>query len=854
MAPVPAPPPPLMMSSQENIQKYLSASAEPQYITAESVRANKQRLDQQKRTESPDNDSAFCDNTSSNSGNSDDQHSSQVAGAGATKSEKCKNQLNLKLSLNGNSKIDSLAQAKAEKIRLAIEKIKEASIKKIFIKVFGEDGSAKSLLVDERMTVSHVCRMLAEKNHVKRDVQWGLVELLPDLHMERAYEDHELLVENLLMWKADSKNTLWFIKRPEVFDIFNRPEMYLLGETSSQIGLEMDDRARIELVEEYFSSSGVGAPEVEGNLYLKAESKKSWKKFHFVLRTSGLYYAPKGKKSSKDLVCLARFDVNQVYYGVKWQPKFKSPSRHCFAIKHPQIQAKNPKYIRYLCADTEQELNKWVTGIRLAKYGKQLYDNYRGIVEEMAHDDLDQLASSRFSTDLNQQQSAVQSQSLSSQNQKQQKVGTPDSNLENKSFDSALQMSDLALNGTGSSNVSSISSANTVSTKALVHSLPTGSTGSLSEKSQVSGVELGFNCDSPEGGTIKKKPKDGQQDLPAKKGVRFKESFALIEDEMDLPPPPMPPPQEPHQDFRRPRSNEQQDYKTRMNNSKSASFELEAELECLPSLPNGKLQRRYSDESLVSNPAMLHCGVVIPSYQDYPVISSPIKSPEPNRPAPVLKPQIGRKPSIDKSLLAKKDHVSRQPINGNNKQPTQRSPSYEDTLRKCQSLTRHNSSPVPSSPPVIAGSPVFRQTSCPVNTSPGTSSKPAVAPKPSPVVPPKPARLDSKRIVKHLPPSGIHSRSPSANGRKPVVNQAFLNDLQQAVSQKRQVPQNKFPTNGEADNLSGQQDRPFPNRFSSGEYENVQHQQSQQQSKLVLQPPPPLPKRNNETHLTWDRT
>ena len=36
----PPPPPPLMMSSQENIQKYLM-SAEPQYITAESVRQNK---------------------------------------------------------------------------------------------------------------------------------------------------------------------------------------------------------------------------------------------------------------------------------------------------------------------------------------------------------------------------------------------------------------------------------------------------------------------------------------------------------------------------------------------------------------------------------------------------------------------------------------------------------------------------------------------------------------------------------------------------------------------------------------------------------------------------------------------
>ena len=66
-----------------------------------------------------------------------------------------------------------------------------------------------------------------------------------------------------------------------------------------------------------------------------------------------------------------------MYYGVKWQAKFKSPTRHCFAIKHPQIQAKNPKYIRYLAADSEQELNKWVTGIRVAKYGKTIYENYR---------------------------------------------------------------------------------------------------------------------------------------------------------------------------------------------------------------------------------------------------------------------------------------------------------------------------------------------------------------------------------------------------------------------------------------------------------------------------------------------
>ena len=79
---------------------------------------------------------------------------------------------------------------------------------------------------------------------------------------------------------------------------------YLLGTSSSQQGEAMEDHARQELLEEYFSSSGVGAPELEGFVWLKADNKKSWKKFPFVLRTSGLYYAPKGKKSSKDLVMI----------------------------------------------------------------------------------------------------------------------------------------------------------------------------------------------------------------------------------------------------------------------------------------------------------------------------------------------------------------------------------------------------------------------------------------------------------------------------------------------------------------------------------------------------------------------
>ena len=403
-----------------------------------------------KRTESPDNDSAFCDNLSilsscSASSSSRTDQSKSSSGVSSTNSP---------VTSSSNGPVDQEARIKAEKIKLAIEKIKEASIKKLFIKVFTADGSAKSLLIDEKMTVGHVTRILAEKNHVKLDPKWALVELVPELYMERVYEDNEMLVENCLLWKMDSKNTLWFIERPEKFDIFVRPEVYLLGSSSSQKGDLMEEHSRQELLEEYFSSSGVGAPEVEGFVWLKAESKKSWKKFYFVLRSSGLYYAPKGKKTSKDLVCLSTFDVNQVYYGAGWKKKYKSPTEYCFAIKHPQIQAKTPKYIRYLCVDSERELHQWVTGIRIAKSGKQVFDNYRAIEEEITHADIDILTSKRFS--VNSPNSLQIPSSANHQGQVLTDGGSParTPSSENKSLDSALSsgiVSDMSISSSQNS-------------------------------------------------------------------------------------------------------------------------------------------------------------------------------------------------------------------------------------------------------------------------------------------------------------------------------------------------------------------------------------------------------------------
>uniref|UniRef100_A0A9J7X452 Ras association (RalGDS/AF-6) and pleckstrin homology domains 1a n=1 Tax=Cyprinus carpio carpio TaxID=630221 RepID=A0A9J7X452_CYPCA len=240
-------------------------------------------------------------------------------------------------------------------------------------------------MVDERQTVRQVLDSLLDKSHCGYSLDWSLVEIISELQMERIFEDHENLVENLLNWTRDSTNRLMFIERIEKYALFKNPQNYLLGRKET---CEMADRNKEALLEECFCGSSISVPEMEGVLWLKDDGKKSWKKRYFLLRASGIYYVPKGKaKASRDLVCFLQLDHVNVYLGQDYRSKYKAPTDYCMVLKHPQIQKKS-QYIKYLCCDDVRTLHQWVNGIRIAKYGKQLYLNYQEAMRrtEAAHD------------------------------------------------------------------------------------------------------------------------------------------------------------------------------------------------------------------------------------------------------------------------------------------------------------------------------------------------------------------------------------------------------------------------------------------------------------------------------------
>ncbi|XP_041805170.1 amyloid beta A4 precursor protein-binding family B member 1-interacting protein-like [Chelmon rostratus] len=269
------------------------------------------------------------------------------------------------------------SQTKADKIKLALEKLKEAKVRKLIVKVLMSDGSSKTLMVDERQTVREVLDNLFEKTHCDCSIGWSLCETNPELQIERAFEDHEHLVEPLSVWTRHSENKIYFVLRPQKYVMFTDPQLFYMWKKKTASCNMINEQAKQLLLKENFGGSALIVPDLEGSLYLKEDGKKVWKPRYFVLRASGIYYVPKGKtKSTTDLACFVRFEKVNIYSTTNYKQKYRAPTNFCFVLKHPCIQ-KESHYIKFLCCDDEHTLSLWANSIRIAKYGTALYKNYQ---------------------------------------------------------------------------------------------------------------------------------------------------------------------------------------------------------------------------------------------------------------------------------------------------------------------------------------------------------------------------------------------------------------------------------------------------------------------------------------------
>ncbi|CAF2090709.1 unnamed protein product [Rotaria magnacalcarata] len=279
---------------------------------------------------------------------------------------------------------DTLKNTNGEnQIRLALEKIHEANIKKLFVKIYNEDQSTKNILIDETMSVYQILILLFHKYHLRPTLNYSIVEDLPDLHLYRIFEDHQNLInDGLIYWARDTCNRIYFQEHQNKYMIFEEPKTFF----------PRSDKILDDIIIDVISIDTINLPDdITSTLYIKDKNRKLWKKYTCILRQSGIYQIPKSSSTKQDLVCLLKFDSNiQLYHANNWIESLRSPTSYGFALKPAHIQKKSNKYIHYLCTNTSDEYQHWINGIRIILYGLQLYKNYQQM-SQVVDDEIDNL-------------------------------------------------------------------------------------------------------------------------------------------------------------------------------------------------------------------------------------------------------------------------------------------------------------------------------------------------------------------------------------------------------------------------------------------------------------------------------
>ncbi|NXS85317.1 GRB7 protein, partial [Erpornis zantholeuca] len=243
------------------------------------------------------------------------------------------------------------------------------------VKVFGEDGACRSLEASAGTTARQLCETLVRRTRALHDHSWALVELHQHLALERCLEDHESVVEVQSSWAPGADSRFVFRKNFAKYELF-KSNASLFPEVMVSSCLEANkSMAHSELIQNFLNSGS--CPEVQGFLQLREAGRKVWKRFHFSLRRSGLYYSTKGtSKDPRHLQYFADLTESNIYYVTQGKKLYGTPTEFGFCIKPHKVRS-GVKGLKLLCSEDEQSRSCWMAAFRLFKYGMQLYRNYQ---------------------------------------------------------------------------------------------------------------------------------------------------------------------------------------------------------------------------------------------------------------------------------------------------------------------------------------------------------------------------------------------------------------------------------------------------------------------------------------------
>lgn len=110
--------------------------------------------------------------------------------------------------LRSNSQLSEeevATKMKEEKMKIALEKMKLASKRKVAIKVFNNDGSNKTVVVEDGMTSAVVCYLLVTKNHFEESPNWTIIERLGDVGLGKLSLSLSLVLKKTHVFRTRAR-------------------------------------------------------------------------------------------------------------------------------------------------------------------------------------------------------------------------------------------------------------------------------------------------------------------------------------------------------------------------------------------------------------------------------------------------------------------------------------------------------------------------------------------------------------------------------------------------------------------------------------------------------------------------
>nr|XP_008194011.1 PREDICTED: growth factor receptor-bound protein 14 isoform X2 [Tribolium castaneum] len=264
---------------------------------------------------------------------------------------------------------------------------------------YNDDGSFQTVIVERNLCASDLCQLLALKNRVSKSVNWSIVEHWVEYGLERSFEDHEYVLEASRDMRGYSRHAQFryvFRKDYRKYEFFHNPQFF----PSDMLNVTKEDFPHLTNFNENYLQNLVlqegKSPVVFSQVWIKDQQKQAWGKAFLLLREKKLYLSYKIQVLAKFLraakireTSISESDINglnffaelsnyHVYTTLNAKNQFRAPTEWGICLRPSGVDTEDETPdLKCIACDSERVRSCWLTAMRLAKYGKQLRENYR---------------------------------------------------------------------------------------------------------------------------------------------------------------------------------------------------------------------------------------------------------------------------------------------------------------------------------------------------------------------------------------------------------------------------------------------------------------------------------------------